>query len=232
MWFLSLPFVDISSTGDEISAVIVTPAGERSRLLFDQFASADAVTEVTAQTILRVHGEAHHWRLPALSETARDMLAPAVRPAPFVPAPADQTEARIRAVLAADGRASAAAIAARAGIPPTTVRRRLHAMDEAGTLLTGVLVDPARLGLHVDANLVLTVPPARLDAVARTLAGHPAVHGVIATTGVANLNVAVWLPGLDDLYDFLTRGLASLDVMAAETILVGEAVKRPGRDPQ
>lgn len=226
-----VPFVDISSTGDEISAIIVSPGEVRSRLLFDQFAAADAVTEVTAQTVLRVHAEAHHWRLRALSERARDMLAPAAGPAAFVPPPADETEARIRVVLAADGRASAAAIAARAGIPATTVRRRLCAMAAAGTFLTSVLVDPARLGLHVDANLVLTVPPASLDAVACTLADHPAVHGAFATTGVANLNVAVWLPGLDELYDFLTHGLASLDVTAAETVLVGEAVKRPGKEP-
>lgn len=226
-----VPFVDISSTGDEISAIIVSADGARSRLLFDQFAAADAVTEVSAQTVLRVHAEAHHWRLPVLSERARDALSPAVPPAAFIPVPADETEARIRAVLAGDGRASAAAIAARAGIPATTVRRRLHAMAGAGTLQSGVLVDPERLGLHVDANLVLTVPPARLDAVARALAGKPAVHGVLATTGAANLNVAVWLPGLDELYDFLTRDLAALDVTAAETVLVGEAVKRPGKDP-
>lgn len=226
-----VPFVDISSTGDEISAIIVSTAGTRSRLLFDQFAAADAVTEVTAQTILRVHAEAHHWRLPVLGQRAREMLSPQVQPAAFIPVPADETEARIRAVLADDGRASAAAIAVRAGIPATTVRRRLHAMGEAGTLQSGVLVDPARLGLHVDANLVLTIPPARLDAVASTLASHPAVHGLFATTGVANLNVAVWLPGLDELYNFLTRDLASLDVTAAETVLVGEAVKRPGKHP-
>jgi hypothetical protein len=33
---------------------------------------------------------------------------------------------------------------------------------------------------------------------------------------------------LPELCDFLTRDLAALDVTAAETVLVGEAVKRPG----
>jgi DNA-binding Lrp family transcriptional regulator len=97
-------------------------------------------------------------------------------------------------VLEADGRASAASIAALTAIPATTVRRRLRALSAAGTLPTGVLVDPARLGLRVDANL----------------------------------NVAVWLPDLDDLYEFITRDLAALDVTTAETVLVGQAVKRPG----
>jgi DNA-binding Lrp family transcriptional regulator len=173
-----VPFVDITSTGDEISAIITSSDGTRGRLLFDQFAAADAVTAVTAQTVLRVHAEAHHWRLPVLDERARLDLAPAVPPAGLVPLPADEAEARIREVLQADGRASAATMAARTGVPATTVRRRLHAMGAAGTLLTSVLVDPARLGLHVDANLALTVPPASMNAVAHALTAHPAVHGV------------------------------------------------------
>jgi DNA-binding Lrp family transcriptional regulator len=187
-------FVDISSTGEEISAVITSSDGARSRLLFDQFAAADAVTEVTAKTVLRVHAQAHEWRLAVLDERARRVLARSVPLADFLPLPADETEARIRAVLEADGRASAASIAALTAIPATTVRRRLRALSAAGTLATGVLVDPARLGLRVDANL----------------------------------NVAVWLPDLDDLYEFITRDLAALDVTTAETVLVGQAVKRPG----
>ena len=67
-----------------------------------------------------------------------------------------------------------------------------------------------------------------LDAAARALAGHPAVHGVLATTGIANLHVTVRLRDLDALHEFLTAGLAGLDVSVAETILVGRVIKRPG----
>jgi hypothetical protein len=54
------------------------------------------------------------------------------------------------------------------------------------------------------------------------------VHGVLATTGAANLDVAVWLRDLDELYEFITGGLAGLEVSAVETVLAGRAVKRPG----
>jgi len=54
------------------------------------------------------------------------------------------------------------------------------------------------------------------------------VRGVLATTGAANLQVSVWLPDLDAPYEFVTADLAGLDVSAAETVLVGRAVKRPG----
>jgi len=38
----------------------------------------------------------------------------------------------------------------------------------------------------------------------------------------------VWLRDLDALYEFLTADLAGLGVSAAETILVGRVIKRPG----
>jgi hypothetical protein len=46
-----------------------------------------------------------------------------------------------------------------------------------------VIVDPRPLGLEVNANLYLQVPPAHLGAAGRVLAANPAVHGVLALTG-------------------------------------------------
>jgi DNA-binding Lrp family transcriptional regulator len=224
-----VPFVDVASTGEEVGAIVVAGDGARSRLLSElagQFAAV--VTDVTAQTVLRIHAEAHQWRLPGLGTRVREAVGKDVRSQCFVRPAADETETLIRAVLESDGRASAATVAARSGVPAATVRQRLSALRAAGALVTSVLVDPVRLGLPVGARLILTVPPGRLDAAARALAGHPAVHGVLATTGIANLHVTVWLPDLDALYEFLTADLAGLDVSAAETILVGRVIKRPG----
>jgi len=168
-----VPFVDVASTGEEVGAFVVAGDGARSRLLTDLAGQvADAVTDVTAQTVLRIHAEAHQWRLPGLGKQVREALGDPVRSHGFVPPAADETEARIRAVLEADGRAGTATVAARSGVPATTVR--------------------------------------------------------LATTGIANLHVAVWLPDLDALYEFLTADLAGLDVSAAETILIGRVIKRPG----
>jgi DNA-binding Lrp family transcriptional regulator len=54
------------------------------------------------------------------------------------------------------------------------------------------------------------------------------VHGALATTGPANLMLAVWLRDIEDLYRFITRDLADLDVGYVDTVLVGTAVKRLG----
>jgi DNA-binding Lrp family transcriptional regulator len=68
---------------------------------------ARTVTRLLA-ALLRIHAEAHQWRLPGLSKQVREALGDPVRSDGLVPPAADETEARIRAVLEADGRASAA----------------------------------------------------------------------------------------------------------------------------
>jgi DNA-binding Lrp family transcriptional regulator len=223
-----VPFVDISASGDEILAVQLTHlgTGHRDRLLFRQLPSTQAVTSVTAATVLHVFGEATDWRLDVLTPAERAALTPTTvtEPTPVT----DATDAALLAELAGDARLPAVTLAHRLALPESTVRRRLAALSRSGALRTHVAVDARRLGLAVDANLLLRVAPGRLDAVGRALAVHPAVHGALATTGEANLHVAVWFRDLAALYGFLTRDLGALGVDAAETVIVGEAVKRPG----
>ncbi|MFF4395017.1 Lrp/AsnC family transcriptional regulator [Streptomyces sp. NPDC001480] len=122
-------------------------------------------------------------------------------------------------------------MAARIGHPESTVRRRVARLADTGRLVTQVVLDPRRLGLDIDANVMMRVAPDRLDAVGRTLARHPAVHGAFATTGAADLHVAVWVRDRAHLYRFITRDLGGLGVDGVETVSVGQAVKRPGKTP-
>jgi DNA-binding Lrp family transcriptional regulator len=92
-----------------------------------------------------------------------------------------------------------------------------------------VFVYPGRLGLTVDAAVSMKVPPAALDAAGRALAAHPAMHGALAATGAHNLYAALWLKDLEHLYEFITRTLAGLNVDSVDPVLIGHAVKRPGR---
>ena len=156
---------------------------------------------------------------------------PAIAVAAAVDAIFDAVDRDILAALEDDARAPAAAVAARTGHPDSTVRRRIARLTGNGRLRTHVVVDPKRLGLLIDANLMVRVAPDRLDEVGRTLAGHPAVHGAFATTGASNLHLAVWVRDLAALYRFVTRDLGGLGVDGAETVIVGHAVKRPGKGP-
>ncbi|GHF55376.1 hypothetical protein GCM10018783_25640 [Streptomyces griseosporeus] len=226
-----IPFIDLSASGDEILAVSLTRPGTRDHLVFRELPATRAVTSVSADTILHLFAEAADWRHDVLTPDERAALTPAGSPTPPAPDQADQADRDILAVLADDARAPAAAVAARTGRPESTVRRRIARLTATGLLRTHVVVDPRRLGLAIDANVLLRVAPDRLDDAGRALAAHPAVHGAFATTGTANLQAAVWMRDLADLYRFLSQDLAGLGVEAAETVIIGQAVKRPGTLP-
>ncbi|MEU7059227.1 Lrp/AsnC family transcriptional regulator [Streptomyces sp. NPDC046197] len=221
-----VPFVDLSASGDEILAVSWTRPGTRDHLVFRELPATRAVTSVTADTILHVFVEASDWRHQVLSDAERAALTPATT---LVPGDTDEVDRAVLAALEEDARMPAAAVAAHTGHPDSTVRRRIARLARTGRLLTHVVVDPKRLGLAIDANVMARVAPGRLDAVGRALARHPAVHGAFATTGAYNLHTAVWVRDLTDLYRFITRDLGGLGVDGAETVIVGQAVKRPGR---
>lgn len=225
-----IPFVDVSASGNEIGAVLLAEPDHRNRLVFRQFPATAAVTSVVAETVLHVYTDATDWRLDALTVDERVQLT---QPPPGDPAGAqlDDLDRSLAAELAVDARMSAATLAARTGSPESTVRRRLAALFRQRRLITHVSVDPERLGLTVDANLWIQLPPAQLDAAGRTLARHRAVHGALAVTGQHNLHLAVWLRDLEHLYRFITEDLAEFDISAIDTVLVGQAVKRPGKRP-
>jgi DNA-binding Lrp family transcriptional regulator len=228
-----IPFIDVSASGDELSAVLV---GEPESLVFRQLPATSAVTAVEAQTVLHVFSDAAQWRLDALTEGERAQLTVGGTmdpPAAIAEVTRlDEADQALAAALAGNGRLPASAVARAAGLPETTVRRRLAALLAAGQLVTHVVVDPRRLGLTVDANLRMQVPPGRLDVAGRRMAAHPAVHGALATTGTSNLDIAVWLRDLDHLYEFITRDVAALGVASVDTMLVGSAFKRPGSSPR
>ncbi|WP_406093259.1 Lrp/AsnC family transcriptional regulator [Kitasatospora purpeofusca] len=224
-----VPFVDVMLGGQEVGAVMLTGAGARDRLLHGQLPATAAVTETTVHAVLHAFADAGQWRSGHLEEAEAAALA---EPRTARPAPGgvslDALDRDLLARLGEDARQSHAMLAAAAGTPESTVRRRLHRLDGAGLLRTHVTVDPRLLGLAVDANLWLDVPPGRLAAVGAALGRHPQVHGVFATSGPANLMAAVFCPDHGGLYRFVTDTLGPLGVGRAETVIVARAVKRAG----
>jgi DNA-binding Lrp family transcriptional regulator len=223
-----IPFIDVSAGGDEIAAVLVADRTVRDRLVFRQLPATSAVTSVDAQTVMHVFSDSSDWRLDCLTA---DEIARLGRSGMCLhePAAVDGLDGELMAALERAPRASAAAIAQSLERPESTVRRRLRDLLDRGGVVLQVFVDPGRLGLTVDAAVSMKVPPASLDAAGRALAAHPAVHGALATTGASNLYAALWLKDLEHLYQFITRTLAELNVDSVDTMLIGQAVKRPGR---
>jgi DNA-binding Lrp family transcriptional regulator len=227
-------FVDITTSGDEIVAIAATEPGSRDPLVFRQLPSTPAVTSVETATVLHVLRVTSEWRHPVLdADEIRALKASgdvhagtSATDSPY----GVETDAQERAVIDAlipDARLPAATVAARTGLPESTVRRRITRLTERGRLVTQVLVDPRRLGLHLDAMLKLRVSPDHLDRTGRLLAEHPAVHGAFATSGPSNLSLHLWLADAAALYRFLSQDVAGLGITSVETTIISHAAKRP-----
>jgi DNA-binding Lrp family transcriptional regulator len=220
-------WVDILGSGDEISAIFFLEGTEaRNNLLLRDLPATDAVRSWSAFSLLRVFANAFRWTAGLLSaeETARlPVRQPLTRPAPL---PLDV--ALIRA-LTEDGRASYTELARRSDTTPLTARRRLDALVRGSVVRLATEVDLALLGVHAEALLWITVQPGALEETARILSIHPQVRFAAATTGAANLLIAVAAADLDALYMFLTGTVGPLDqITGVEITPLLATAKRTG----
>ncbi|MER5753398.1 Lrp/AsnC family transcriptional regulator [Streptomyces sp. NPDC002088] len=225
-------WVDILGGGDEISTVFFLEGPEaRNNLLLRDLPATDAVGSWTAHTLLRVFPTAFRWTAGLLSPRELAELAP--DPASTTTPTASYThldvDTALIAALAEDGRATYTDLARRAGTTALTARRRLEALVEGQVLRLATEFDLALLGAQTEALLWIAVQPGALQKTAQTLSTHPHVRFCAATTGPANLVVAVAAANLDALYTFLTDTVGPLDgVTAIDTTPLLATVKRTG----
>ncbi|MEU7306088.1 Lrp/AsnC family transcriptional regulator [Streptomyces sp. NPDC007206] len=225
-------WVDILGGGDEISTIFFLEGTEaRNNLLLRDLPATDAVGTWTAHTVLRVFPTAFRWTAGLLTPAELAELVPeSVRPA--TPAPSYtqlDIDTALIAGLTEDGRATYTDLARRAGTTALTARRRLEALTGAQVLRLATELDLAMLGAHAEALLWISVRPGALREAGHALSTHPHVRFCAATTGPANLLVAVAAANLDALYTFLTDTLGPLDgVTAIDTTPLLATVKRTG----
>ena len=220
-------WVDVLGGGDEISAIFFLDGPEaRNTLLLRDLPATDAVQSWTAYALLRVFPNAFRWTAGLLSaqETARLALAPLI--APPAPLPID---AALIAALTEDGRASYTELARRADTTALTARRRLDALSRSLVIRLATEVDLALLGIHAETLLWITVQPGALEETAHTLSTHPQVRFAAATTGPANLLIALAAADLDAVYTFLTGTIGPLSqITAVEITPLLATAKRTG----
>ncbi|MER5184553.1 Lrp/AsnC family transcriptional regulator [Streptomyces sp. NPDC002896] len=225
-------WVDILGGGDEISTVFFLEGPEaRNNLLLRDLPATDFVGSWTAHTLLRVFPTAFRWTAGLLSprelaELAPDPASPTTPTASYTHLDVDTA---LIAALTEDGRATYTDLARRAGTTALTARRRLEALVGGQVLRLATELDLALLGAQTEALLWIAVQPGALQKTAQTLSTHPHVRFCAATTGPANLVVAVAAANLDALYTFLTDTVGPLDgVTAIDTTPLLATVKRTG----
>ncbi|MET7573328.1 AsnC family transcriptional regulator [Streptomyces sp. NPDC005492] len=222
-------WVDVLGGGDEICTILFLYGPDaRNSLLLRDLPATPAIQSWTSHVLLRVFPAAFDWSGGLLTEAELtslrpDTSAPASRSALL---PLDQA---LITALVEDGRASYTDLAQRADTTPLTVRRRLEALVGDQVLRLATEVDLARLGIRAEALLWITVAPGGLEETGRQLSRHPQVRFAAATTGSANLLVAVAAADLDALYHFLSDTLGALThITTVEVTPILSGVKRTG----
>jgi DNA-binding Lrp family transcriptional regulator len=223
-------WVDVLGGGDEISTVLFLDGPEaRNDLLLRDLPATPAVDSWTAHTLLRVFPTAFDWTAGLLSPDAIAALRPASLPEPEIATPPRDLDEALLDALVADCRASYTDLAERTGSTALTARHRLAALVRGGVVRLATEVDLALLGVHAEALLWMTVGPAALHATGQALSRHPQVRFTAATTGPANLLVAVAAADLNALYTFLTSTVGPIDRLTSiETTPILSTVKRTG----
>jgi DNA-binding Lrp family transcriptional regulator len=223
-------WVDILGAGNEISSVLFLEGADarNSLLLRDLPATAD-VLSWDAYDLMRVFPAGFTWSGGLLTEEQSDALSlyPSSPEAPPEIQPIDEA---LIDQLTFNARAGYSELATLLGTSASTVRRRLDTLLAAHMVRLACEVDLSLLGIGSEALLWIATGPAALEAAGNALSRHPQVRFTAATTGAANLLVAVAAENLSGLYDFLTRTVGSLDdVRNLEVTPILSSVKRAGR---
>ena len=222
-------WVDVLGGGDEISGILFLdgPKGRTELLLRDLPATAD-VQSWDAYDLLKVFPAGFVWSAGVLRTEQFDALAPFAHEPSAMPEPQPLDDALIDQ-LVVDARAGYSELAARLGTSASTVRRRLDTIVSAHMVRLACEVDLRLLGIGTEALLWIATGPGSLEAIGRALSRHPQVRFVSATTGAANLLVAVAAEDLGGLYTFLTETVGALDdIRSLEVTPILTSVKRTG----
>jgi DNA-binding Lrp family transcriptional regulator len=208
-------WVRLTSGGTEIVAVVTAPmaGGSWPSLLLHDIPRTASVSAVSAHALLHVYlGGPTAWpgRTRALDRDQQDRLRRPAVDSPGERIELSPAERDMLAVLARDGRAGYAELAAATGWSAATAARRLSDLRDRGVIFFDVEIDDTHLGVATRTLLWLSVAPADLDSTARVLAGHAEPAFVAEITGVHNLVTQVLTSGTAALHRYLTGPLAEL----------------------
>jgi len=232
-------WVRLVSGGTEIVCSLRAGAAASGRsLLLEKLPRTSRVLDVTAQSELHVHtrsaqrllkqvGTLDEPQLRALHESTATSFSPGASTTIAGSAHLDELDLALLTILRQDARTPVEQLAAAAGTPASTARRRLERLRASGALRIDIDIDPRALGLH--EQLWISVAPADLASTGAALATHPEVTFAAATTGRTSLYASVMTPNATILYDYLTHDIAALPAIRdVESTLVLHRLKGPG----
>lgn len=224
-------WVHLLSGGAEIDCTVLPRDRGNEALVLQRLTRTNRVVAVVAHSMLRIFsGSTTNVLDPVLNQDQIAALRPAPEEAEDGPVRLDPADRALLDALAEDARAPLAALARLTGWSESGVRRRLDWLRRTEMVFFEVDIEPAFLGLGMEARLWITAAPAALAAVGEAISHHPEVPFVAATTGPTNLVASLACRDARALYEYLTGRLGALEgIRQVETAPIVQTLKRAGR---
>ena len=237
-------FTHVLTGSPDCVAELLCPREELASLVLDELPGLPGMAETFTLPVLRHIRTIREWHSGLLTDDEIAALAgPSeasasqsplhstdgdVMPPGDVAHELSRSDRLLLNALAEDGRCTYEELGRVAGVSETTARRRLGALRREGRVRIRAVIEPALLGLPVEAVLRVRAAPARAEAVAAELADNVHVRYASFVTGEHQILVLAALPSESALYDFVTRAPWLRDVASVDTSLVLGSLKRGG----
>jgi len=229
----------IFSGGSEIGCMCrPRSVGQRDALLLDRLPETELVSGLVSHQALRQFGEGPDLEWHGFDDQLSAEQYAALERARQLPPPVTQAtdvqlsgpqDAALMAALAADGRATYAALAQATGLAPGRVRRRVEALLSSGAAYVDVDLSMEAVGFETMAWVWMTVAPAHLDEVGHRVAQLPETAFAAALSGPTNVMASVITRDTDGLYRYVTEQLGALPgIERADVAPVFRRVKQAG----
>lgn len=215
---------ETAGRSDVYLAVHVPDRSQARELLAARIPSVPGVAGTHSELVLRALTRADSWRLHRLNEDQLAILSrEQVTPVPSDGVDAERAgpdERRLIALLAGNGRITAAEAGRLLNLSQSTAYRLIQSTLRRGIIRPRVEVEPAQLGYELEAVIALTIAPGAIQTVAEGLARHPSARYVSIVAGTASVIHQGVFRNEDEMADFLTRDLAPLPGITALQVSV------------
>ena len=145
-------------------------------------------------------------------------------------APLDDTDQKIIAVLAKEGRISNLELADRVGLSPTPCSRRVKRLEDDGVIMGyGARINPAAVGQSVSVMVQVRLSqqsPADIDAFMSAVHRLPEITECLLVTGNLDYVLKVQTKDVEALRDFVLKELKAIpSVSETSTMLILDVAK-------
>ncbi|GAA3760937.1 DNA-binding Lrp family transcriptional regulator [Spinactinospora alkalitolerans] len=221
----------VTGTADCVTELFCAP--ERLlALTVDELPGLPGVVGVETLPVLHYYRTVHEWFPGVLTsdETAGLCEFEPITPTAQNPPPDSLSEVdhAILRGLSGNGRLTHEVLGRMAGVSEPTARRRVESLRASGLVHLRAVVEPALLGLPVEALLWIKAAPHATDEIGHGLLESTWVRYAAVLMGEYQILCHVAAPSKAELHDFISRGAWSRRAAAVDTSLIVSPFKRSG----